>query len=98
MSQFTGPAVPTFQFEAGTQTIEENKVVKPPLILETETFESGARISWRANQKAARSFKKQGELLAENRRVIHSLDIDGESVDSSPVNPAAIGQAVKADQ
>src|SRR5216684_1650009 len=42
MSQFAGPVVPAFQLEARTQTIEEDEVIEPPLVLPAEAIVAGA--------------------------------------------------------
>src|SRR5712664_1397783 len=36
MSQLTGPVVPALQLEPRAQTIEENEVIEPPLVLPAE--------------------------------------------------------------
>ena len=52
----------------------------------------------RGAQKVARRLKQQGQLLVENRRVIHGLGSAGQSVDLSAINPAAVGEPLQADQ
>src|SRR3981189_3014010 len=46
MSQFAGPMVPAFQLETRAQTVEENEVIKPPLVLPAEVLVAGARGWW----------------------------------------------------
>src|SRR6195256_5332268 len=98
MSQLGGPMVPALQFETRAQTIEENEVIKPPLILPAEVLVAGARVRWSGTHGVVRRFKQQGQLLVKNRRVIHGLDPRDESIAPSGVNPAAIGEPLQADQ
>src|SRR5437899_5688852 len=44
MSQFAGPMVPAFQLETRAQTIEENEVIEPPLVLPAEILITGAGV------------------------------------------------------
>src|ERR1700681_2389863 len=74
MSQFAGPVVPAFQLETRAQTVEEDEVVDPPLVLPAEGLETRASV-WRSGaREVARSFEQQWQLPAENRRVIHGFD------------------------
>src|SRR5271157_4959769 len=98
MTQFAGPAVPAFQLEARAQAIEENEVIEPPLILPAEALVTRARVRCSGAHEIVRRFKQQGQLLVENRRVIHGLDRASQSVDLRAVNPAAIGEPLQADQ
>ena len=74
MSQFAGPAVPAFQLETRTQTIEENEVIEPPLVLPAEGLITRAGVRRSGAHEVARSFEQQWQLPAENRRVIHGFD------------------------
>src|ERR1700676_1960085 len=73
MSQFARPVVPAFQLEASTQTIEENEVIEPPLVLPAEGLETRAGIRRSGVHEVARRFEQQWQLPAKNRRVIHGL-------------------------
>ncbi len=98
MRQFAGPTVPAFELEMGAQTIEENEVVKPPLVLPAKALVTRARV-WRSRlHEVVGCFKQQWQLPVENRRVVDGLETAGQSVDPSAVNPAAIGEPLQADQ
>src|SRR6202158_2007913 len=77
MSEFAGPVVPPFQLETRAQTIEENEVIEPPLVLPAEVLISGAGIRCSGAHEVARRFEQKWQLLAEDRRVIHGLDAIG---------------------
>src|ERR1700674_87945 len=74
MSQFAGPVVPAFQLETGAQTIEENEVIEPPLVLPAEAIVAGACVRRSGVHKVARRFEQQRQLSAKNRRIIHGPD------------------------
>src|SRR5882762_9895953 len=57
MSQFPGPAVPAFQLETRAQTIEENEVIEPPLVLPAEILITGAGVRCSGANKVARRFE-----------------------------------------
>src|SRR5258708_6393880 len=57
MSQFAGPMVPAFQLETGAQTIEENEVIEPPLVLPAEILITGAGVRCSGAHKVARRFE-----------------------------------------
>ena len=57
MSQFAGPMVPAFQLETRTQTIEENEVIEPPLVLPAEILITGAGVRCSGANKVARRFE-----------------------------------------
>ena len=77
MRQFAGPAVPSFQLKTRAQTIEEHEVIKPPLVLPAEALVTRAGVRGSGAQEVVRRFKQQGQLLVENRRIIHGLDPAG---------------------
>src|SRR5271166_5369085 len=54
MRQFTGPAVPAFELETRAQSIEENEVVEPPLVLTAKGVETSAGIRRSGANKVAR--------------------------------------------
>src|SRR5260370_15056363 len=56
MSQLAGPVVPALQLEARAQTIEENEVIEPPLVLPAEGFISRAAVRRSGAHEVARSF------------------------------------------
>src|SRR6202140_2915576 len=74
MSQFAGPVVPAFELETSAQTIEENEVIKPPLVLPAEGLITGAGVRSGGAHEVARRFKYQRQLPTKNRRVIHGSD------------------------
>src|SRR5208337_2884543 len=98
MRQFTRPAVPAFQVETGAQSIEQHKVIEPPLVLPAEVLIARACTRWSRAHKVVRRFKYQGQFVAEDRQVIDGLDCAGQGVNLGAVNPAAIGKALQADQ
>ncbi len=98
MSQFAGPVVPAFQLETRPQAIEEDEVIEPPLILPAEALVTRARVRRSRAHEIVRRFEQQGQLVMENRRIIHGLDPAAESADLGAVNPAAIGEPLQADQ
>src|SRR5712664_3652962 len=57
MSQFAGPMVPAFQLETRAQTIEENEVIEPPLVLPAEILITGAGVRCSGAHKVARRFE-----------------------------------------
>src|SRR6202140_2003128 len=57
MSQFVGPAVPALQLETRAQTIEENEVIEPPLVLPAEGLITGAGVRSGGAHEVARRFK-----------------------------------------
>src|SRR6266436_1786350 len=57
MSQLAGPVVPAFQLETRAQTIEENEVIEPPLVLRAEILITGAGIRCSGPHKVARRFE-----------------------------------------
>src|SRR6266481_225027 len=57
MSEFAGPMVPAFQLETRAQTIEENEVVEPPLVLPAEILITGAGVRCSGAHKVARRFE-----------------------------------------
>src|ERR1700678_3754794 len=57
MSQFAGPAVPAFELVTRTQSVEQNKVVEPPLILPAEAFVTRIRIRCGGVHEITRRFK-----------------------------------------
>src|SRR5271165_6964435 len=58
MRQFTGPAVPAFQLETRAQSIEQNEVIEPPLVLAAKGLETSAGIRRSGANKIARRFKQ----------------------------------------
>src|ERR1035441_7688189 len=77
MRQSAGPAVPGFQMETRAQTVEQHEVVEPPLVLPAEALVARAGIWGSRAQEVTRRFKYQGQLVVEDRRVIHGLDSAG---------------------
>src|SRR6266403_1180749 len=57
MSQLAGPVVPALQLEPRAQTIEENEVIEPPLVLPAEGFRSRAGIRCGGPHEVARRFE-----------------------------------------
>src|SRR5271157_6460004 len=102
------PAIPGLQFVPRTQSVEKDKILQPPRIFLAEIFQSSQHIIGGSMQEIARRLEQQRHLLRENvvvfyragsgRQPVEFYRVESCRVKLCQLNPAALRQALQADQ
>src|SRR5512144_844904 len=92
------PLVPISQLMMRAQCVEEHEILEPILVLATKAFEAGATFTLHIFCEAPRRFGQQWHFAEEDFFVLDRTVGFGQIRDATLVNPAVLGQTLKADQ